>query len=252
MTQQNRIVITVVGALVAAAAFYFLILSPKRDEVTTLTASISTAQGELNAARDLLATNQKAQGGYKRAYASVVRLGKAVPADDDVRSLMVQIDSAAKRSNVDFRTINVGGAVAAPAAATSAASTTQLPPGATVGEAGFPVMPFSFSFDGSFFRLSDFLSRLERFVRVSNEKVQVTGRLLTLDSLSLEPAGDGFPNITAQVGATSYLVSPLEGLTAGATAQGPAAAPGGAAKPAPSGSAPVAPVTAATSTGALR
>ena len=35
-------------------------------------------------------------------YATVVRLGKAVPADDDVRSLIVQLDSAAERSNVDF------------------------------------------------------------------------------------------------------------------------------------------------------
>ena len=40
----------------------------------------------------------------------VARLGKAVPADDDVRSLMVQINSAADRSGVDFRTISIGGA----------------------------------------------------------------------------------------------------------------------------------------------
>ena len=43
---------------------------------------------------------------YKANYATVVRLGKAVPTDDDTRSLVVQLDAAAKRSGVDFDTIN--------------------------------------------------------------------------------------------------------------------------------------------------
>ena len=39
----------------------------------------------------------------------MVRLGKAVPEDDDVRSLLVQIDAEAGGADVDFRTIQVGG-----------------------------------------------------------------------------------------------------------------------------------------------
>jgi hypothetical protein len=85
-------------------------------------------------------------------------------------------------------------------------------------------MQFAFTFKGQFFKLGDFFERLHGFVQSSRQGVSVTGRLLTLDSLKLAPDAEGFPKIDATVNATSYLVSPLEGLTAGATAAGPAGA----------------------------
>lgn len=251
MTRTNQILLAVVAAVAASAAFYMLLLSPKREEASRLSAEVDTAQVALDQARRDLADYQSAKASYQQSYASVVRLGKAVPADDDVRSLMVQLDSAATKSRVDFRTIQVGGGGAAPGTPGSGAD---LPPGATVGAAGFPTMPFSFTFTGSFFRLSEFFSRLERFVSVRNEQIAVSGRLLTLDSLTLEPDESGFPSIKAQVGATSYLVSPAEGVTGGATATGPNTATGAAeAIEGRDGAAgATAASTTATSTGAIR
>jgi hypothetical protein len=247
----QKVLITALAAIVAAGGFYMMVLKPKRQEAAKLQTEITAKQGELDQARALLASNQKARESYRQAYSAVVRLGKAVPADDDVRSLVVQLDAAAKASHVDFQSINVGGGGAAAPTAAGAAAAAQLPPGATVGPAGFPVMPFTFAFDGSFFNLGDFFKRLDSFVTARNKQLSVTGRLLTLDSLQLAPDAAGFPKIKATVGATSYLVSPLEGLTAGATAQGPAA--GGTAAATPSTPAPSAPApSTATSTGALR
>jgi hypothetical protein len=251
---KNTIMIAVVAALAVTAAFYIMVLGPKRDEAAALQTQVDQARVALQAAQTDLVTYQNAKAGYTQSYAAVLRLGKAVPADDDVRSLMVQLDSAATKSRVDFRTIQVGGGAAAPATTASAkALSASLPPGAVVGAAGFPTMPFSFTFDGSFFRLSDFFSRLERFVTVQNKQIGVTGRLLTLDSIALEPAQGGFPNIKAQVAATSYLVAPDQGLTAGATAQGPTATGAVAAAGARNSSAAAtAASTTATSTGAFR
>jgi hypothetical protein len=173
----------------------------------------------------------------------VVRLGKAVPEQDDTRSLLVQLDAAAERSGVDFRTISVGGGNGAPAAApvaapgtVAAAGATTPPPGAvSVGTAGFSAMPFTFSFRGSFFNMSEFFSKLERFVSVRNSRMDVTGRLLRVESVSLKPDQTGFPRIRAEIGASSYLVPASQGLTAGATPTGPAgatpAAPAGGATP---------------------
>lgn len=247
---QSRILLAVVAAVAATAAFYFLMLSPKREQIAELDTQIAAKKTELASNQQLVSDYQSAKTGYRTAYASVVRLGKAVPVDDDVRSLVVQIDGAAHRSKVDFQSINVGGGggAASPAAADPAAAG-KLPPGATVGPAGFPVMPFTFTFDGSFYRLSDFFRRLESFVSVRNQNVSVTGRLLTLDSLTLQPTK--FPNITAQVGATSFLVSPMEGLTGGATPQGPAAAGYPANQADKAASAASAATTTATTTGAV-
>lgn len=254
---QSRILLAVVAAVVASAAFYFMVLSPKREEIAKIDGEIAAKKSELATNQQLVADYQTAKQGYRTAYASVVRLGKAVPVEDDVRSLVVQLDGAARRSGIEFQSINVGGgagaAPAAPAAAAGApgaAAPVSLPPGATVGAAGFPVMPFTFTFDGDFFKLSDFFRRLENFVSVRNQNVSVTGRLLTLDSLSLQPTE--FPNISATVSATTYLVSPMQGLTGGATAQGPA---GAIASPtqqaAGAASAAAAAPTTATSTGAV-
>jgi hypothetical protein len=154
-----------------------------------------------------------------------------VPADDDVRSLVVQLDSSAERAKIDFNNIALKDVSTGSGAADPAASQT------------FVTQPFSFSFKGSFFRLSDFFSQLDRFVQVNGQNIDVTGRLLRVETFSLAPQGEGSDTLTAEIGATSYSLPDSEGLTAGATAQGPASA--SAATPAaPAGNTP--PTTTAT------
>ena len=91
-----------------------------------------------------------------------------------------------------------------------------------MGPAGFPVEPFTFTFRGDFFHLSDFFGRLERFVVATNKQVSVSGRLMTLNAISLGPGPQGFPQITASIAATTYLVPAAQGLLNGATPAGPA------------------------------
>jgi Tfp pilus assembly protein PilO len=251
VTKNRTLLIAVLAAAAAGAAFWFLALAPKREEAAKLETQIAAKQTEVQTAQATLETYRKAKDAYPKNYATVVRLGKAVPEDDDVRSLLVQMDAEAGGTNVDFRTVQVGGtAASAPAATTDAAAgTTAPPPGAVaVGTAGFSAMPFTFSFRGTYGNLSQFFSRMERFVSMRNEKMNVTGRLLRLESIDLEVDPAGFPNIRAQIGASSYLVPETQGLTAGATPQGPAATP--AATP-PAGG-PAVPTTTATVPGATR
>ena len=223
MSRLNPAVIAAIAALVLLGGYYKMVLSPKREEASNLKAQVEQAQTDLAASQQTLAQYTKAKETYRASYATVARLGKAVPEDDDVRSLMVQLDAAAKKTGVDFRSIDIGqgGAASAPETAATGAPTAPPPPGASVGAAGFLTMPFKFAFRGKFFQMSDFLSELERFVKVSNEKIDVTGRLLLLDSVKLTPDATGYPQIKAEIGATSYLLPPTQGLTAGATVAGP-------------------------------
>ena len=223
MNARNGLIMGLLLTIVAGYGFFHFALAPKREDASALQTQIDQQQQQLDAANALLAANSTARERYQASYASVVRLGKAVPADDDVRSLVVQLEAAARKAHIDFSSINLSTAAASAASATGATAT-QLPPGATVGPAGFPVMQFAFTFKGQFFNLGDFFERLHGFVKSNKQGVDVTGRLLTLDSLKLEPDSEGFPKINATVNATSYLVSPLEGLTAGASAAGPAGA----------------------------
>jgi hypothetical protein len=241
VSRRNSMLIAVVAVVAAIGAYWMLILSPKREEAVKLDGQITKQQSALATAEADVATYEAAQKHYKANYSMVARLGKAVPADDDVRSLLVQVNAAAKHAGVDFRTINIGGGSGAPSTGPGAAakSTTAPPPGAsTVGTAGFSTMPFTFNFKGSFFQLGKFFNKIDKFVAVRNGGLDVTGRLLLFNSITITPdAENGFPNLTADVTANSYLLPPTEGLTGGATATGPtagAAAASGAATPSPS------------------
>ena len=245
---RTKILIPAVLVVAAVAAFYFLALSPKRAEIAKLDKDIAAQQSQLQQSQAQLASYEKARDNYRKNYTTMTRLGKAVPADDDVRSLLVQLNDAADRSKVDFHAISIGSGGGSTAPGAGGASTEGLAPApgtVPVGSAGFAAMPFSFGFEGSFFRLSDFFNRLEDFVTVTNKDIDVSGRLLLLGSISITPTDD-LKHMTAQIGAASYLVPPAEGIE-GATPASPTGAAAGAA-PSDGGSA-VPPTTSATITG---
>jgi type II secretion system (T2SS) protein M len=236
MTARDRRIILVVAIAALVAAGWFLVLSPQHDQASQLSSQIATQRQQLNSALSDVATGLAAKREYPHDYATVARLGTAVPDDDGVASLLVQVQQAAQASDIDFRSLKVGGGSggAAPAppapptpAAATQASTATLPPGASVGAAGFPTMPFGFQFQGDFFHLDDFLGRLQRFLVVRNSAVDVSGRFMTLDGIALEAGPKGFPQIQAAVQATTYLLPQAQGLTNGATPSGPASSTSG-------------------------
>lgn len=259
MTGRDRTLISVVVAALVVAAAWFLVLAPQRQEASQLSGDVAAQRGVLTQAQADAAAGLAAKRGYARAYTTVARLGAAVPEDDNVPSLLLQVERAAEGSKIDFRELKggegSGGAAPpppAPAPATPGAPATQattatLPPGAAVGAAGFPTMPFSFTFTGDFFRMSDFIGRLERFLVVRNQRLLVHGRFMTIDGIALTAAPQGFPRIQANVAATTYLLPASQGLTSGATANGPLPASGAA-----DGSVPTGPMGVATVTPVVR
>ena len=220
MTSRDRIVLSVGVAIAIVVAFWLLLISPRQDTLSNLDTQLDQANSQLATVRATLAAEEAAKRSFSRSYAELTRLGEAVPADDDVPSLLYQIQSAANNSGVDFRTIALSAAGTSGGASASAAPTS-LPPGAAVGPAGFPSENFTFSFQGNFFRLSNFFERLQRLVIDDGSFLTVSGRLLTLNSITLAAATSGFPRIDAEVNATAYIVPASQGLLNGATAAGP-------------------------------
>lgn len=224
MTQRDRIAVLVILLAVGVAAFWMGVLGPKRSEAAKLGQEVAKERTRLEKAKADLTTYKAAREDYKVNYATVARLGKAVPEDDDVPSLVYQLDSTAGKTDVDFHAIQVKGGAApssAPTAPATAGATAALPPGASVGPAGFPTMPFSFTFDGNFRRLHTFFGRLEQFIQSSKQQIAVSGRLLTIDGISMAAAPSGFPRVRASVTATAYLIPRDEGLSNGASPTGP-------------------------------
>jgi hypothetical protein len=241
-------VAVIVALIVVVVALWFVVISPKRSQASKLAGQVTAAEQQLATARSRIATVDADRAAYARNYQAVAELGEAVPADDNTGSLIYQLQNAATRAGVDFRSLVLNAASAStPAASSSTSSTSQaatatLPPGAAVGPAGLPTLPFTFTFSGSFFHLANFLGRLQRFVVATDKKVSVSGRLMTINGINFAAGPNGFPQITATISATSYLLPANEGLTNGASPTGPAA---GALGQSGSGSTSAAPATAA-------
>lgn len=269
MKSTDRTILLSIAMLGLVAAFWFLLLSPKREEASQLEADVAELQAQVDESEQAADAGEQAKGDFSVNYRRLVSLGKAVPKDADTSSLLVELQALSDRSDVDFRSISLDAesdgtaaaevtatppATAADATATPAATpagtTTPgalpteataalLPIGATVGSAGLPVMPYALEFQGGFFDIADFFGRIDGMVVVdsSGDSVKVEGRLLTIDGFALEAGPTGFPSLVANVQATSYLTPADQGVTAGASPTAPAAAaptdPAATATPAP-------------------
>jgi Tfp pilus assembly protein PilO len=210
MKQRDRLILALVGVAALTAACWFVALAPKRERTQALAAQVAQALVRRDAASAKAAAAEQSKARYATDYATVARLGKALPPKADVPSLVFQLESAARAAKVDFRKVTVENL---PAAA----------PGTTGTTSGISSTPFSFSFEGSFFGLQRMLHEIDRFSRVKGTRVSVSGRLLTLDQVKLSAGRDGLPNVKADITANAYVApipSTLPGQTAASASQG--------------------------------
>ncbi|MCW2982070.1 MAG: hypothetical protein JWO14_3797 [Solirubrobacterales bacterium] len=248
----------IVGMLVVAAAaiaFWTLLLSPKRDEAAKLSEQIEAVTTTVESARGQLAQATVARRSFPAAYHQLVELGQAVPASDETPSLLIELETIAAASGVEFDDIQLEGegeaapeAVAAPAPTTEATAGTStstpaaetippteveaslLPLGASIGSAGLAIMPYSLDLKGNFFQVANFIGAVDSLVR-SGSAMKVDGRLITINGFSLsagagtgtggEGGSSGAPELQANFSVTTYLTPPGQGVTAGATPAAP-------------------------------
>jgi Tfp pilus assembly protein PilO len=214
---------------VGAFAFWALLLSPKRDEAAKLSEQIKTVETSLSQHRAEAQTAAAAKESFSTDYEHLVVLGKAVPREAETPSLLIQLEAIAAKSGVEFESLELEQASgegeapeAEPESLTSAteAEASLLPLGASIGPAGLAVMPYSLTFQGSFFKVARFIEGLDKLVKTTNANVAVDGRLITVNGFTFEPGEDGFPQLQATFKVTTYLTPPGESVTAGATPEG--------------------------------
>lgn len=251
MKSNDRTILYALLGVAVLVGFYLLVLSPKRSEVSELDGQIEDAQASVAEQEQLATLAEDAKAEYRSDYQHLIVLGKAVPGDDAVSSLIEQVNSQAGDADIDFRTLKLAAgdasagttAAAAPAptapgaeaatvpveegATTTGAPATEqavalLPLGATVGAAGLPTMPYDLTFSGEFFEIADFLGGLDSMVKVQEDGLGVDGRLLTVDGFSLASPNGDFPHLTANLHVTSFVTPADQGVTAGATPAAPA------------------------------
>ena len=129
LSARDRKIALVIGPVVLLVVFWFLLFSPKRAEVTKADAALAKAEKRRETAVGQLNALTASKASFAADYAQLVRLGKAVPDSVDMPSVIVQLASAARGTDIKLGRITVveSGGAAAPAAAPAPAA--PAPPG---------------------------------------------------------------------------------------------------------------------------
>lgn len=184
--------------LLIAIVGYFLLVKPKQDESSRLDSEIAELETKLEvaaAARKTSGTGD-ADGPVTIKVADLLRLTKAMPDEDDMDGIVLELDLVATAAGVEFISIA---------------------PQAPAVRNGYSALPINVTFHGNYYDLTDFLFRLRNLVSVRDGELDAEGRLFTLDSLDLHEGPEKFPQIEAALTLTAYLYSttPPAGAPAG-------------------------------------
>jgi hypothetical protein len=127
MKGSDRTVLVLLPVVALIAAFWFLLLSPKREEASKLDTEIVRLQDEVQAAEQEAEFAEQAREDFADDYRKVVTLGKAVPQDDDTASLFAQLSGVADASGVRFTSLELDSAGESGEATGSPATTAASP-----------------------------------------------------------------------------------------------------------------------------
>jgi type IV pilus assembly protein PilO len=119
---------------------------------------------------------QLARSAPKIRVADIYRLAKAMPSETDMPDLVLELSQLARDTGIRFDSIS---------------------PQPAVPIGSYTVLPISVTFNGTFYDLADLLYRLRSLVNVHGGRLDATGRLFTVDTLSFGESPLKFPRIQA-------------------------------------------------------
>ena len=190
----------VVLLLLVAFLGYTMLVSPQKAQAKKLA-------GEVSAQQTLIYKKQAAlrAGLHPPAIetADLFRLARAMPDREDMPGIILTLSQVARAAGIHFNLIEPGeaGSLTAPAGS-------------------YQTERIHLQFDGDFYGLSDFLYRLRSLVAVHDGKLEATGRLFNVDTVSFAAAEDTFPQISADLFVDAYVYAapaPTEATTPSST-----------------------------------
>jgi len=184
--QVPAVAIVAIAVLIVAVAGYMALIRPKQAEAQRLeeeTAALQVEVDQERARQKQFAAEIGSTEEIKVRVADLVRLAKAMPEENDVAGILVELDAISAGAGVEFLSIS---------------------PQEPLDSGGFVRQPIQLTFSGSYFDLSELLYELRNLVRVREGNLQASGRLFTLDQFDIHEASDGFPSIEALLTVSAY------------------------------------------------
>jgi len=197
---QNAVIgIVVAGIVLFGLIGWFALVHPQGGKLTNLKRQATDVQEKIAAYNQQVAAARSAP---KIEVADVYRLAKAMPNKTDMPDLVLELSQLARDTGIRFDSI-----------------TPQ--PVAAVGS--YSVLPISVTFNGNFYNLADFLYRLRSLVSVHAGRLDATGRLFAVDTLTFNESELKFPQIQATLVIDAFVYAAAPAPVAAPAATPPAA-----------------------------
>ena len=201
LSQNALIAMVVGGVLVFGLAGWFLLVRPQGGKVESLKAEAASVQEKIDAYHQQV---RAARSTPKIQVADVYRLAKAMPSKTDMPDVVLELSQLARDTGIRFDSI-----------------TPQ--PMAAVGS--YSALPISLAFNGNFYNLADFLYRLRSLVTVHAGRLDATGRLFAVDTLTFNEGEAKFPQIQATLIVDAFVYAAPAATAPAPAPAAPAATP---------------------------
>jgi hypothetical protein len=209
---------------IVLAVSYLVLVRPKRAESARLDAEIAELETKIAVGARPASPGPPA---VQINVADLFRLAKAMPDRDDMPGILLELNSTALSTGVEFLSIQ---------------------PGVPSARGTYFAVPITLTYAGNYYDLADFLFRLRSLVRVRGGELEATGRLFTVNSLNFVESERAFPQIKATLNVNAFIYGTGEATAPPAQAPAQPAAP--AQPPAPAPQSPTPPPSGAAAVGA--
>jgi hypothetical protein len=210
VSERDILVRVALISLVALAAAWFGLVSPKRSDAGKQAERVTAAQQKLSEAQQQLTAGRQAEAQGPENARVLAGLRAALPDSAGAAALLRELNGTSNHDSVAFRTASIAASGSSTTPTPGTDTGAALPPGATIGPNNLPVLGLTLTFDGRYLRLTSLLDRLRSFVRVQGDKVTANGRLLSVEGFQLTRGADSSATILASLAATAYL-APVPG-----------------------------------------
>jgi Tfp pilus assembly protein PilO len=203
MRGRGRLILAILGVLVALALVFFLVVNPRRNELSDLRVQVEQEEQLTQQLQTELARLQALEANAPELEAELARIRGFVPIQPEVPNFIFQVQEAANRAGLDFVQI-------------TPELPKQPPEGAALAEVRMTI-----GAKGGYFAMQDFIRRLynlDRALRYDNFTLAFESDEFGLIRLDMTGNARIFFELPEPAGAAT-------GTTTGTTGTAPAASP---------------------------
>jgi len=172
MSRRLRLWLGAAAIVLVALLVFFLVINPIRGDISQLEADIEAEEARIEAALAEIAKAEDTKNEGRRNQARILELAKLIPVEQEIPSLILEIQDLADKAGIDWIQITPGNI-------------------SDAGVGSYWILPLALQFKGTYFDVSDFIYRAEQMAAGPGRLLAVKSLVLNSDTTAVAESGLG-------------------------------------------------------------